>query len=101
MAKKCMEAREYKRAKLVERYRTKREALKAVINSRTAEFEDKWQAQLELQKLPRNSSASRGQRRCILTGRPHGVYRKFGLGRNKLREHAMFGNIPGLRKASW
>ena len=96
-----MIARENKRARLVDQYQQKRAALKAVINSRTADFEDKWQAQLDLQKLPRNSSSSRLQRRCSLTGRPHGVYRKFGLGRNKLREHAMFGNIPGLRKASW
>ena len=96
-----MIARENKRARLVDQYQQKRAALKAVINSRTADFEDKWQAQLDLQKLPRNSSSSRLQRRCTLTGRPHGVYRKFGLGRNKLREHAMFGNIPGLRKASW
>ena len=96
-----MIARENKRARLVDQYQQRRTALKAVINSRTADFEDKWQAQLDLQKLPRNSSRSRLQRRCTLTGRPHGVYRKFGLGRNKLREHAMFGNIPGLRKASW
>ena len=96
-----MIARENKRARLVDQYQQKRAALKAIINSRTADFEDKWQAQLDLQKLPRNSSSSRLQRRCTLTGRPHGVYRKFGLGRNKLREHAMFGNIPGLRKASW
>ena len=96
-----MIARENKRARLVDQYQQRRAALKAVINSRTADFEDKWQAQLDLQKLPRNSSSSRLQRRCTLTGRPHGVYRKFGLGRNKLREHAMFGNIPGLRKASW
>ena len=96
-----MIARENKRARLVDQYQQRRAALKAIINSRTADFEDKWQAQLDLQKLPRNSSSSRLQRRCTLTGRPHGVYRKFGLGRNKLREHAMFGNIPGLRKASW
>ena len=96
-----MIARENKRARLVDQYQQRRAALKAVINSRTTDFEDKWQAQLDLQKLPRNSSSSRLQRRCTLTGRPHGVYRKFGLGRNKLREHAMFGNIPGLRKASW
>ena len=96
-----MLGRERKRERLVAQYQQKRTALKEIINSRTAEFEEKWQAQLDLQKLPRNSVPCRRQRRCFLTGRPHGVYRKFGLGRNKLREHAMFGDIPGLRKASW
>jgi small subunit ribosomal protein S14 len=71
------------------------------MKSPNASDEEKWEAQVKLQKLPVNSSFSRLQRRCQLTGRPHGVYRKFELGRNKLRQHAMQGNIPGLKKASW
>ncbi len=101
MAKKSMIAREAKRAKTVARYAKKRAELKAVIASSTASDEEKWDAQVALQKLPRNASPVRQQRRCQVTGRPHAVYRKFGLCRNKLREAAMRGDVPGLVKASW
>ncbi len=101
MAKLCIIEREQKRELLVAKYAKKRAALKAVISSQTASQEEKWDAQVVLQNLPRNSSAVRLRNRCQLTGRPRGVYRKFGLGRNKLREMAMFGDIPGLTKASW
>ena len=101
MAKISMVEREKKRAKTVAKYAAKRAALKAVINDRNASDEDRWEAQIKLQKLPRNASPVRQQRRCGLTGRPHAVYRKFGLARNKLREAAMRGDVPGLVKASW
>lgn len=101
MAKKSMLARELKREKLVARYAEKRAALKQVIASEDASFEDKMDAVNKLQTLPRDSSPVRGRNRCRVTGRPHGFYRKFGLGRNKLREAAMRGDIPGLVKASW
>ncbi|MGB0846576.1 MAG: 30S ribosomal protein S14 [Thiolinea sp.] len=101
MAKKSMIAREVKRAKAVAKYAEKRAALKAIISNPESAYEDVMAASEKLQKLPRNSSASRGQRRCNLTGRPHAVYRKFGLCRNKLREAAMRGDVPGLTKASW
>ncbi|EAQ98518.1 30S ribosomal protein S14 [Congregibacter litoralis] len=101
MAKKSMIAREDKRARTVARYAAKRAEIKAVLASTTATDEEKWDAQVALQKLPRNASPVRQQRRCQITGRPHGVYRKFGLCRNKLREAAMRGDVPGLVKASW
>ncbi len=101
MAKKSMVARELKRAKEVAKYAAKREALKQTISSPGSTDDQVWEAMLKLQKLPRDSSASRGQRRCRVTGRPHAVYRKFGLCRNKLREAAMRGDVPGLVKASW
>ncbi len=101
MAKKSMVAREKKRAQLVARYAEKRAALKAVILDPNASDDDKWDAQIALQKMPRDASPSRQRRRCQVTGRPHGVYRKFGLCRNKLREAAMRGDVPGLVKASW
>jgi len=101
MAKKSMIAREHKRARTVARYAAKRAALKAILKDVNASDEDKWDAQIALQKLPRNASPCRQQRRCQVTGRPHAVYRKFGLCRNKLREEAMKGNVPGLVKASW
>ena len=101
MAKVSMVEREKKRAKTVQRYAKKRAELKAIINDRSASEEDRWEAQQQLQKLPRNASPSRQQRRCRVTGRPHGVYRKFGLGRNKLREAAMRGDVPGLVMSSW
>lgn len=101
MAKTSMVEREKKRLLLVEKYSLKRKALKTIIKSPSASEEEKWEAQLALQKLPRDSSPSRLRNRCGLTGRPHGFYRKFGLGRNKLREVAMKGEVPGLRKASW
>jgi small subunit ribosomal protein S14 len=101
MAKTSMIEREKKRAKIVAKYADKRAQLKAIINDRNASDDERWDAQLRLQKLPRNASPVRRQRRCGVTGRPHGVYRKFGLGRNKLREAAMRGDVPGLVKASW
>jgi small subunit ribosomal protein S14 len=96
-----MVAREKKRARMVAKYAGKRAALKAVLNDVNASDEEKWDAQIALQKLPRDASPVRQQRRCQVTGRPHGVYRKFGLCRNKLREAAMRGDVPGLVKASW
>jgi len=101
MAKSSMIAREAKRAKAVEKYAEKRTELKALIKNPATSDEDRWDAQLKLQSLPRNANPVRQRRRCQLTGRPHGVYRKFGLCRNKLREHAMKGNVPGVVKASW
>jgi small subunit ribosomal protein S14 len=101
MAKKSTIAREVKRAKIVARYAKKRAELKAVINKPGSTAEQIDEAIVRLQKLPRNSSTSRLQRRCRISGRPHGVYRKFGLSRNKLREAAMRGDVPGLVKASW
>ena len=101
MAKKSMIARECKRKKLVQKYGIKRKSLKEIIRDPNAAFEDKESAHLQLQKLPRDSSASRVRNRCNLTGRPHGYYRKFGLSRNKLREATMRGDVPGLVKASW
>jgi small subunit ribosomal protein S14 len=101
MAKKSMIAREKKRARTVERYAERRAALKAILNDVNATDEEKWDAQVRFQKLPRNASPVRQQRRCQVTGRPHAVYRKFGLCRNKLREAAMRGDVPGLVKSSW
>ena len=101
MAKTSMIMRERKRAKLVARYADKRAALKATIRNINSSDEERQLAQAKLNALPRDSSPSRQRNRCSITGRPHGVYRKFGLGRNKLREAAMNGEIPGLTKASW
>lgn len=101
MAKLGMIQRELKRQRLVAKYAQKRAELKAIILSPDATDDQKWDAQIKLQKLPVNSSPSRLQRRCRITGRPHAVYKKFGLCRNKLREHAMVGDVPGLKKASW
>ena len=101
MAKTSMIARENKRARTVAKYAEKRAALRAILRNPKASDDDKWAAQVKLQKLPRDASPSRQQRRCRITGRPHGVYRKFGLCRNKLREAAMRGDVPGLTKASW
>ncbi|TJY63156.1 30S ribosomal protein S14 [Sinimarinibacterium sp. CAU 1509] len=101
MAKTSMIERETKRAALVAKYAAKRSKLKALISSETASNEEKDAAVIALQKLPRDSSKTRQRTRCQLSGRPRGVYRKFKLGRNKLREAAMRGEIPGLKKASW
>lgn len=101
MAKKSMVERELKRTRLVEKYAARRAELKAIIQSVDASDEDRFDAQLKLQSLPRDSSPVRQRKRCRITGRPHGYYNKFGLGRNKLREAAMRGDIPGLTKASW
>jgi len=101
MAKVSMMQRELKREKLVNKYAAKRAELKAIISNEELDFEERMLAVDKLQKLPRDSSPSRQRNRCGLTGRPHGFYRKFGLSRNKLREHAMLGDIPGIVKASW
>ena len=101
MAKQSMIAREAKRTATANKYAEKRSALKAVIQDVNASDDEKWAAQVQLQKLPRDAGPTRQRRRCQLTGRPHGVYRKFGLCRNKLREAAMRGDVPGLVKASW
>lgn len=101
MAKVSMVEREKKRAKAVKKYAIKRTELKALIKNPATSDEDRWDAQMKLQALPRNANPVRQQRRCKLTGRPHAVYRKFGLCRNKLREHAMQGHVPGVVKASW
>ncbi|GHA98060.1 30S ribosomal protein S14 [Modicisalibacter luteus] len=101
MAKKSMIERELKRAKLVDKYAAKRAELKATINSVETSDEERFDAQLKLQSLPRDSSPVRRRNRCRITGRPHGFYNKFGLARNKLREAAMRGDVPGLKKSSW
>jgi len=101
MAKNSMVQRELKRSRLVAKYAQKRSELKLVIKSADATYDEKMAAVEKLQKLPRDSAAVRGQNRCRINGRPHGVYRKFGLCRNKIREAAMRGDIPGLVKASW
>ena len=101
MARVSITEREKKREKTVAKYAEKRRALKAIIANRNASEEERWEAQLKLQALPRNASPVRLRRRCGQTGRPRGVYRKFGLGRNKLREAAMRGDVPGLMKGSW
>ena len=101
MAKKSMIARERKRERTVQRFAAKRVEIKRVIASPKSTDEERQAALLALQKLPRNASPSRMRNRCSITGRPKGYYRKFGLGRNKLREETMSGNIPGLSKASW
>ena len=95
-----MVARENKRARTVAKYAAKRAKLKETIADVNATDDARWEAQIALQKLPRNASPVRQQRRCQITGRPHGVYRKFGLCRNKLREAAMRGDVPGLVKSS-
>ena len=101
MAKKSMVEREKKRRRTVERYRERRAALKRVISDRSSSPDQLAEALEALQRLPRNSSPVRLRNRCAVTGRPRGYFNKFGLGRNKLREEAMFGNIPGVSKASW
>ncbi|MEO8809562.1 MAG: 30S ribosomal protein S14 [Rhodanobacter sp.] len=101
MAKTSMVNRDIKRAKLIKKYAAKRAELKAIVLSTTASYDEKMAAQTSLQKLPRDASPVRLTTRCALTGRPRAVYAKFGLGRNKLREATMRGDVPGLRKASW
>ena len=101
MAKKSMIMRELKREKLVARYAKRRTELKAIVRNINSSDDERAEAQVKLNSLPRDSSPTRQRNRCAITGRPHGVYRKFGLGRNKLRESAMRGEIPGLTKASW
>ena len=101
MAKTSMINRDLKRTKLVKRHAAKRAELKKIVSSASASYDERMDAAVKLQKLPRDSSPSRQRNRCALTGRPRGVYAKFGLGRNKLREATMRGDVPGLRKASW
>ena len=101
MSKLALINRQYKREKLVAKFAKKREALQAVIDNPKVSDEDRFAARLKLQALPRNSNKTRLRNRCALTGRPRGYFRKFGLGRNKLREYAMRGEIPGIVKASW
>lgn len=101
MAKVSMKQRELKRQRTVAKYAQKREQLKAVINNPNSTEDERWDAQVALQKQPRDAAKSRLRNRCRVTGRPHGVLRKFGLSRIKLREAAMRGDVPGLVKASW
>ncbi|MEK6807318.1 MAG: 30S ribosomal protein S14 [Pseudomonadota bacterium] len=101
MAKRNMINRELNRTKLVARYAKKRNALRTTLGSSTATPEEKEAASIALQKLPRDSSPARQRNRCKITGRSRGIYRKFGLSRHKLREAAMRGEVPGLKKASW
>ncbi|CAN1571049.1 RpsN Ribosomal protein S14 [Burkholderiaceae bacterium] len=93
--------RDVKRVKIAEKFAAKRAALKAVIDDSSKSDEDRYEARLKLQQLPRNASPTRQRNRCAITGRSRGVFRKFGLGRMKLRELAMKGEIPGMTKASW
>ena len=101
MTRKALVERELKREKTVKRFAAKRRLLKKILSDSNNTPEEKREARLKLQKLPRNASPVRLRNRCAITGRPKGFYRKFGLGRNKLREQTMEGNIPGLHKASW
>ncbi|MDX3895019.1 30S ribosomal protein S14 [Pusillimonas sp.] len=101
MAKLSLINRDIKRAKLADKYAAKRAALKAIINDQSKSDEERYQARLQLQQLPRNASPTRQRNRCAVTGRPRGVYSKFGLTRHKLREMALRGEVPGMTKASW
>ena len=101
MAKLSVTNREFKRVKLVAKYKNKRKELKARSTDPDVSPQERADARIRLQRLPRNASPVRLRNRCRVTGRAHGVYRKFGLGRNKLREAAMMGDVPGLVKASW
>jgi small subunit ribosomal protein S14 len=101
MAKLSTVLRNEKRRKLVAKFQAKRAALMAVIGDANASDEDRAAARAKLERLPRDSSPVRVRNRCALTGRPRGYFRKFGLARNKLRDIAMRGEVPGLAKASW
>jgi len=101
MAKTSMVNREIKRQKLVKKYAAKREELKQIMGDMSRSDEERFEARLKFNALPRDSSPSRLRNRCRLSGRPHGFYRKFGLARNHLRKAAMQGDVPGLVKASW
>ena len=101
MAKLSLINRNEKRKKLVAKFAKKRGALQAIIDDPKASDETRYAARLKIQALPRNANPTRVRNRCALTGRPRGVFSKFGLGRNKLREYAMRGEIPGIVKASW
>jgi len=101
MAKLSLINRDIKRSKLVAKYAAKRAALKAVIDDQSRSDEERYQARLQLQQLPRNANPTRQRNRCLVTGRARGVFSKFGLGRQKLREMALRGEVPGVIKASW
>ena len=101
MAKTSMIERGLLKAKTVAKYAEKRARLKEIIRNPNSSDEERWEAQKQFQKLPRNASPCRMKSRCGITGRPRGVCRKFGLARNKLRQAAMVGDVPGLKKASW
>ncbi|MEE9446371.1 MAG: 30S ribosomal protein S14 [Arenicellales bacterium] len=101
MAKTAMVLRNVKRGKLAKQFGEKREALRTIGKDPAVEYDEKWDAMMALQKLPRDSSKSRYRNRCALTGRPHGYFRKFGLSRNRIREIAVRGEAPGVWKASW
>ena len=101
MAKVSLINREHKRRMIVKKFAAKRAELKQVVADGSVSEADRMQARIKLQQLPRNASPSRLRNRCAITGRPRGVFRKFGLGRIKLREYAMRGEVPGMVKASW
>jgi small subunit ribosomal protein S14 len=101
VAKLSLINRDIKRAKLAEKFAAKRAALKAIINDESKSDEERYEARLKLQQLPRNANPTRQRNRCVVTGRPRGVFSKFGLTRHKLREMAMRGEVPGMTKASW
>lgn len=101
MAKLSLINRDIKRVKLAEKYAAKRASLKAIIDDSSKSDEERYEARLKLQQLPRNANPTRQRNRCAITGRPRGVFRKFGLARNKLRDLAMKGEIPGVTKGSW
>ncbi len=101
MAKLALINREEKRRKMVEKFAAKRAALQAIVDDVSRSEEERFEARLKLQALPRNASPVRLRNRCQLTGRPRGVFRKFGLGRSKLRDFVMRGEVPGVTKASW
>ena len=101
MAKLSLINRDQKRRKLVKKFAKKRETLEAIMNNTKASEEVRYAARLKIQQLPRNANPTRLRNRCALTGRPRGYFRKFGLARNKLREYAMRGEVPGIVKASW
>ena len=101
MARRCLIEKNEKRLKLIQKYAKRRDELRESMRDSRLGFEQKLEVQQAMQALPRDSNRCRRRSRCEITGRPRGVYRRFGLGRNKLREYAMSGLIPGLRKASW
>ena len=101
MAKLALINREAKRRKMVEKYKAKRAALEAIVSDESRSEDERFEARLKIQALPRNSSPVRLRNRCQLTGRPRGVFRKLGLGRSKLRDFVMRGEVPGMTKASW
>lgn len=101
MAKLSSVKKNNKKQKLILKYQEKRAMLRAIIRDPNIGVEEKFKAQIEMQKLPRGSNACQHRNRCFITGRPRGVYRRFGLGRNELRKLVMSGLVPGIRKASW